>query len=124
MAMIFHVTYPSGERAYAIGYPGTKLVVDIVPPGPESCLYDELEVEFATTPTTGGRVLRIVGGPRRPTHRVRVVGGEAVREEWMAAREAEGWSTLDGNDPDPDVVWVVAMRDGLDVTTLGDVIPR
>jgi hypothetical protein len=123
MAMIFTVVYPSGERAYAIGYPRSKLVVNIVPPGPESCLYDELEVE----PDAAGssvRVLRIVGGPRRPTHRVRVMGGEIAREEWMNERDAEGWSTLDGQDPDPDVVWAVACRDDLDIATLGDVIAR
>ncbi len=127
MALIFEVVYPGGERAFAIGYPGTKLVVDIVPPGPESCLYDELEVEFgsgAGTPASPCRVLRVVGGPRRPTHRIRVPGGEAAREAWMNARDAEGWSTLDGNDPDPDVVWVVALEDGLDPRTLGDLIER
>jgi hypothetical protein len=124
--MIFDVVYPSGERAYAIGYPGTTLVVDIVPPGPESCLRDVLEVEPIPGAPSGTdvRVVRIVGGPRRPTLRVRVPGGELARENWMNVRDAEGWSTVDGHDVDPDVVWVVADRDGLDPSTLGDVLPR
>lgn len=121
--MVFEVTYPSGERTYAIGYPGTTLVVNQVPPGPESCMYDELEVTLDPG-ATSARVVRIVGGPRRPTHRVRITGGEATRERWMSAREAEGWSTLDGHDPDPDVVWIVALEDGLDPTTLGEILAR
>jgi hypothetical protein len=125
MAMIFDVVYPSGERTFATGYPDTIVVVQQVPPGPESCLYDQLEVDFANiSKPLPCRVLRVVGGPRRPTHRVRVVGGEVARTSWMDEIETKGWSALDGHDPDPDVVWVVAMEDGLDPATLGDVIPR
>ena len=121
MAMLFEVTYPGGERAIAVGYPGTRLVVNQVPPGPESCLWDELEVEpDPPGSTTGVRVVRVVGGPRRPTHRVRVPGGEAAREAWMEVREAQGWSTLDRHDPDPDVVWAVATREGLEAAALGE----
>lgn len=122
--MIFDVVYPSGERAQAVGYPGSILVVQTVPPGPESCLYDELEVAHVTTPGAPLRVLRIVGGPRRVTHRVRIAGGVAAREAWMSAREAEGWATLDGMEADRDIVWVAALRDDLDVATLGDLAPR
>ena len=122
--MIFSVTYPGGEQTYGIGYPGTTLVIEQVPPGPESCLGDVLEVAPDPVGSTNMRVVRIVGGPRRPTHRVRVVGGAAAREAWMAAHEARGWTALDGHDPDPDVVWVVALVDGLDPATLGDVIAR
>lgn len=114
--MIFEVEYPNGERAWSIGFPGGTLVVDLVPPGPESCLGDELEVEF--TKSGPCRVLRVLGGPRRPTARVRLPGGVAVREAWMTAREAEGWATADGLDPDPDVVWVAPTRDGLVPTSL------
>jgi hypothetical protein len=127
MAMIFEVVYPGGERTYAIGYPGTTVVVNQVPPGPESCMYDELEIDFsavAKTPSAACPVLRLVGGPRRPTHRVRVPGGEPAREAWMSAREAEGWDTLDGHEADEDIVWVVASRDGLDESTLDGLIPR
>jgi hypothetical protein len=124
MAMIFEVVYPSGEVTWGIGYPGTTIVINQVPPGPESCIYDELEVQPEPGDATKVRVVRIVGGPRRPTHRVRVPGGEIVRNAWMDARDNEGWTTLDGHDPDPDVVWVAALEDGLDPSTLGDVIPR
>ncbi len=112
--MIFEVVYPGGERACAVGYPGQPVRVNQIPPGPESCHGDVLEVDFTTTPC---RVLRVVGGPRRPTLRVRVPGGAAVRDRWMDARDAEGWSTLDGHDPDPDVVWLVG-EDGLDPAAL------
>lgn len=130
--MLFEVTYPSKEQTYGIDFPGKTyadrftIVVNQVPPGPESCMWDELEVEFDRTlgSSTHVRVVRILGGPRLPTHRVRVLGGEEVRNAWMDARDAEGWTTLDNHDPDPDVVWVVAMKDGLDPATLGDVIPR
>ncbi|MFN0247121.1 MAG: hypothetical protein ACKV2T_09435 [Kofleriaceae bacterium] len=124
MAMLFEVTYPSGEQTYGIGYPGTTIVVNQVPPGPESCMYDELEVVPVPGSSTSVRVVRIVGGPRRPTYRVRVLGGETVRNAWMDVRDAEGWTTLDGHDPDPDVVWVVALEDDLDPATLGEIIPR
>lgn len=122
MALIFDVVYPNGEHAVAIGYGGRPLVVNQVPRGPESCLFDELEVATHST-TAPCAVVRILGGPRRPTHRVRVIGGELAREQWMAAREVEGWDTLDGHDEDPDVVWVVATADGLDASML-DVMPR
>jgi hypothetical protein len=47
MAPIFEIVYPGGERAFAVGYPNQTLVVDIVPPGPEGCYLDEVEVDFA-----------------------------------------------------------------------------
>ena len=114
MAMIFEVEYPNGERAWSIGFPGGTL--DLVPPGPQSCLGDQLEVEFAKSGP--GRVLPVLGGPRRPTIRVRVPGGATAREAWMTAREAEGWATADGLDADPDVVWLAATRDELDPASL------
>ncbi|MBM4782112.1 MAG: hypothetical protein GQE15_30910 [Archangiaceae bacterium] len=112
MAMIFEVEYPNGERAWSVGFPGGTLVIDLVPPGPQSCLGDQLEVEFRKGEPC--RVLRVLGGPRRPTIRVRVPGGVPAREAWMTAREAEGWATADGLEADPDIVWVAATRDGLD----------
>lgn len=118
--MVFCVRYPRGEQAVAIGYPGTTLVVNQVPPGPESCLYDELEVTHDGTSVCP--VVRVLGGPRRPTHRVRLLGDQAVRDAWIVAREADGWETLEGHDADPAVVWVVATRDGLDIAQL-DVTP-
>jgi len=123
LAMIFEVEYPNGERAWSIGFPGGTLVVDLVPPGPQSCLGDELEVEFREGAPC--RVLRVLGGPRRPTLRVRVPGGVAVREAWMMAREAEGWATADGLDADPEVVWLAATRDGLEPAgLLSNVVSR
>jgi hypothetical protein len=112
MAMIFEVLYPGGECATAIGYPGGVLVVRIVPPGPESCYLDELEVDFDTL-----TVKRILGGPRRPTLRVRIDGTEADRERWMDARDAEGWVTR-GAPGEPSVVWCVADQDGMDPAAL------
>ncbi len=116
--MLFEVTYPSGERTWAVGYPDTTLVVNQVPPGPESCYGDVIEVDATGDAGTPCRVLRVVGGARRPTIRVRVAGDEAARDVWMAAREGEGWETLDGQDADAEVVWAVATRDGLDVASL------
>jgi hypothetical protein len=112
--------YPNGERAWSIGFPGGTLVVDLVPPGPQSCLGDQLEVEFAKSGP--GRVLRVLGGPRRPTIRVRVPGGVTAREAWMTAREAEGWATADGLDADADVVWLAATRDELDPARLASTV--
>lgn len=122
MAMIFEVECPGGERAWAVGYPDGPLVVTQVPPGPDGCYGDVIEVDFAAF--KGGspapcRVLRVVGGPRRPTIRVRVEGGAATRDAWMDARDAEGWDTLGGHDAEADVVWAVATREGMDVTALG-----
>lgn len=122
--MIFEVVYSSGERTWAVGYPNQILVVNQVPPGPESCYFDEIEVDFSAYPH---RVLRVVGGPRRPTILVRVEGTDADRELWMDARDAEGWQTLSGHDPDPTIVFVVADRDGKDLADLertGGVIVR
>ncbi len=109
--MIFEVEYPNGERAWAVGNPGEVLRVDPVPRGPESCLGDRVEVDFSRAPC---RVLRIVGGPRRPTLHVRVPHDGAAREAWIEAREAEGWATLD----DAQVVWFVATQDGLDAAAI------
>jgi hypothetical protein len=125
VALIFEVVYPSGEHAWARGYFGTTLVVDQVPPGPDSCLHDEIEVDF--TAPHPHPVLRVVGGPRRPTLRVRFAGTPGERDTWMDARDADGWETLPGYDPDPDVIWVVAARDGKDPADLeraGGVIVR
>jgi hypothetical protein len=115
MAMLIEVEYPGGERAITTGYYGGVLVVQIVPRGPEAALGDELEVDFGhQTP----RVLRIVGGPRRPTIHVRLTdASEAAREQWMDARDAEGWLTRDDAD-DPGLIYVVATRDGLDPAAL------
>jgi hypothetical protein len=110
--MLFEVRYPSGHVTWATGYPNQILVVQQVPPGPDSCYLDELEVDFSTEPAV---VLRVVGGPRRPTIRVRVPA--STREAWMDAREAEDWQTA-GDDRDPELVWVVADRDGLDAADL------
>jgi len=121
MAMIFEVEYPGGERTWAVGYPDAALVVNQVPPGPESCYGDVIEVDFAAFKSGSQapcRVLRVVGGPRRPTIRVRVEGGAAARDAWMDAREANGWDTLDGHDADADVVWAVATREGQEAGAL------
>ena len=97
MALVFTVSYPNGETAEAIGYPDQILRVDVVPRGPEACLYDEIECEFRTGHQA--HVRRIVAGPRRVTIHVRVTG---ERDAWMDARDAEGWSTR--GDPDNDDV--------------------
>jgi hypothetical protein len=117
MAMLFQVVYPRGEITMATGYPDGILVVQEVPPGPESCYLDELEVDFKTPPPSPLVVKRVVGGPRRPTHRVRLDVAEAEREVWMEAREAEGWVTM-GAPGEPSVVWCVADRDGMDPAAL------
>ena len=115
MAIVFQVRYPRGEVAYAVGWPNRTLLVDVVPAGPEGCYRDEVEVDFdAPQPHP---VLRIVGGPRRPTIHVRVPGSEAEREAWMNRREDEGWDTL-GSHEDDDIVWCVATADDLDPTML------
>ena len=114
MAQLIEVEYPNGERAIATGYHGGTLVVQIVPPGPEACVYDEIECDFTAIPP---RVTRVIGGPRRPTHHVRVALDEAGRERWMRAREDEGWDTRESDD-DPQLILVVATRDGMDPTTL------
>jgi hypothetical protein len=116
MAMIFRVIYPSGEQTTGTGYPNTTLVVREVPPGPESCWLDEIEVDFSVPEPHP--VKRILGGPRRPTIHRRLEGTEAERERWMDAREAEGWLTTTSPDDDHDV-WCVADRDGLELPTSG-----
>jgi hypothetical protein len=114
VAQLIEVEYPNGERAIATGYYGGTLVVQIVPRGPEACVYDELECDFTSDPP---RVTRVIGGPRLPTHHVRVALDEAGREEWMQAREAEGWDTRQ-SDEDPQLILVVATRADLDASTL------
>jgi hypothetical protein len=114
VAQLIEVVYPGGERVIATGYYGGTLVVQIVPRGPEAALYDELACDFATDPP---RVARILGGPRFPTHHVRVALDEAGREAWMDAREAEGWETRE-SDEDSQLIYVVATRADLDPTTL------
>ena len=107
MAMIFTVCYPSGERAFAIGYPDAPLVVDLVPRGPEACLFDEIEAEPFHGPTTECRARRILAGPRRPALHVRLDGAsESARDAWLDAREAEGWWVATSPD-DPDEIWIV-----------------
>jgi hypothetical protein len=121
MAMLFFIQYPNGERVMGTGYPNTILRVGEVPCGPECCYQDQVEVDFTDFSKdrhdAGLPVLRVVGGPRRPTIHVRVEGTEAERELWMDDREAEGWST---NSPPAggSIVWVVASRDGMDVEDL------
>lgn len=104
--MIFEVEYPSGERCFATGYPDSTLVVDVVPTGPDAAYLDEIECDF-----TGDhpRVRRVLGGPRRPTIRVRLEGSEAELERWMTARESQGWDTR----LEEGVILVVATRDGM-----------
>lgn len=115
MAMLFEVEYPGGERAIATGYAGSTLIVQVVPRGPEAALDDALEVDFGRDPP---RVLRVLGGPRRPTLHVRLAGASAAeREAWMDARDAEGWLTRE-DDGDPTRILVVAGHDGMDPTAL------
>lgn len=121
--MIFDVVYPSGERANGYGYPNQLLVVREVPAGPECCYLDEIEVDFTKDPVP---VLRVVGGPRHPTLHVRIAGTEAEVDAWMEARDDEGWST-NNHSADRNLVWVVAVRDGMDPEDLvraGGVIER
>jgi hypothetical protein len=124
MAMIFQVEYPGGERAYAIGYPGCVLRVDEVPSGPEACYGDEVEVRFPGPPFDifmVCEVVRVVGGPRRPTMHVRVEMSARERDAWLEAREEEGWVAALAPD-DPTRAWLVADRDGLgadDLTRAG-----
>src|SRR5512138_790975 len=123
MAMVLRIRYPGGETVWSIGYsvPGAIVRVDQVPRGPEACYGDEVEADF--TAPAPYPVLRIVGGPRRPTIRVRLADpsgnelAEADREAWMAAREAEGWLTNDADDGSTDI-WIVATRDDLDAREL------
>ncbi|MCE9574415.1 MAG: hypothetical protein K8W52_14805 [Deltaproteobacteria bacterium] len=108
MAMLFAVAYPGGERTIATGYPGAIVVVREVPRGPEACLFDELEIAATDEPGELGplfRVVRIAGGPRRPTLRVRL-DAAADRDAWLDAREAEGWWTATAPG-DPDDLWLV-----------------
>jgi len=112
--MIFEVSYPSGERATAVGYPKQTLRVDVVPRGPEACYGDLIECEFGGPPDHAVTVLRVVGGPRRKTFLVRVTGN---RDLWMDDRDREGWNTLDDPD-DPQVVWVVPESDDADPASL------
>ncbi len=121
MAMLFRVAYPDGEEVFGTGYPGQILTAREVPRGPSCCYLDEIEVDFSGFSSTRHDallpVLRIVGGPRRPTIHVRVDGSEAERETWMDAREAEGWQTKSPPGGGP-LVWVVADRDGMDPAAL------
>jgi hypothetical protein len=115
MAMIFQVVYPGGERTTATGYPNDTLVVREVPPGPESCYLDEVEVDFEMPePHLVKRVLR---GPRRPTIHVRLDATEAERDVWMDARDAEGWVTASAPG-DPSMIWCVADQEGMDPQAL------
>jgi len=114
VAMLFRVRYPDGEITWGTGYPDLPLIVREVPRGPACCYLDEIEVQFGAPEPLP--VLRVVGGPRRPTHHVRVAGTLGERDLWMDAREADGWVTCEADDPA--VVWVVAGRDGLDVAEL------
>jgi hypothetical protein len=113
--MLINVEYAGGERALATGYVGARLVVQILPRGPEACFYDELEVDFSGAEPY--RVVRVVGGPRRPTIRVAVAHDDATREAWIDAREREGWYGRPADDGS-DEVWIVAERDGLSVDDL------
>ena len=123
MAMVLRIRYPGGETVWSIGYPvaGSILRVDQVPGGPEACYGDQVEADFSVPEPYP--VLRIVGGPRRPTIRVRLADpsgnelAQAEREVWMDAREAEGWLANDADDGSTDI-WVVASRDGLDAREL------
>lgn len=112
MAMLLHIEYPAGERAIATGYPvpGSTLIVQIIPRGPEAALYDEVIVDL--TGSEPHRVLQVVGGPRRPTIRVRLELDERGRLSWMDARELEGWDTRE-SDHDPLEIWAVPLRDDL-----------
>jgi len=115
MAMLFEVEYPNGERAWAVGYVGSPLRVDIVPRGPGACFGDLLDVDHGVQPP---RVRSLLGGPRRPTHELELGPADTPeRETWMDAREAEGWLVRESPD-DPTRVWVVALRDELDAAGL------
>jgi hypothetical protein len=130
MAMLIEVQYPGGERVVATGYWGFELVVQIVPRGPEAAQGDVLAVDCTGASADLGaanppRVVRVIGGPRRPTLRVQLPGLDtAARERWMSAREADGWESRDADvtaatpTRDRDEVWVVATRDGMDVAEL------
>src|SRR5262249_29252509 len=56
VAMIFDLIYPNGEHAYAVGYVGLQLRVDIVPRGPEACYGDLVEADFGGPPNFDTRV--------------------------------------------------------------------
>lgn len=115
MAMLFEVEYASGELAWAVGYVGSPLHVEIVPRGPAACHGDLLDVDHECEPP---RVRALLGGPRRPTHELELgLAGEAEREAWMDAREREGW-LIRQSPEDPTRAWAVALRDGLDVAAL------
>ncbi len=117
MAVVFDVVYPNTERAYAVGYPvaGTTVRVDIVPEGPEACLGDLLEVDFAFSPCP---VRRIAGGPRRKTVRVRLPSADPrVVEPWLEARDAEGFETRQ-SDVDATIALVVPVGDNVDLARL------
>ena len=123
MALLIRVVYPGGEQVWATGYPDQILVVREIYGGPESCYLDELECDFSGYTTARDAripcpVLRVVGGPRRPTIHVRVQGTLDEVEAWIVAREAEGWAatTSPGH---PSFVWIVADREGLDTSELG-----
>lgn len=115
--MLLNVRYPLGELAIATGYPveGSTVVVQIIPRGPEAAVDDVLLVDF--TQGEPYPVVRIVGGPRRATIRVRLQLDEAGREQWMNARELEGWDARESDD-DAHELWVVPMRDGMDAAEL------
>ena len=131
MALLIEVVYPSGEHVIATGYLHRTLVVQIVPRGPDAAYLDELEVDF--TGDEPYRVVRVLGGPRRRTVRVRVDllsaslrdaarPGEAGacdgdHEAWLDAREADGWYGRVADDGSGEL-WVVAERDGLDARAL------
>jgi hypothetical protein len=113
MALIIYVVYPRGERANGYGYPDQILVVREIPEGPEACYADEIECDFQNyTGLETIPVVRVVGGPRRPTIHVRVPGDEVEREAWMTAREAEGWDVVESAN-DPSIIWAVAGADGM-----------
>jgi hypothetical protein len=116
VAMILEVVYPGGERCAAVGYPvpGSTLIVDIIPRGPEAAYRDEVEVDFETGPPYPVR--RVVAGPRRPTIRVGHRLAQPECDRWIEAREAEGWELREADD-DPAEVWVVAGH-GMDVAQL------
>lgn len=115
MAMLIDVEYPDGERVWATGYVDRPLHVQIVPRGPEAALGDILEVDFTVEPP---RVLRVTGGPRRPTIHVHLEHfTQAERDAWMDARDDEGWSTREAPN-DPTLVFVVATRDDQDPNDL------
>ena len=117
--MLIDVEYPGGERVLATGHHGRPLTVQIVPHGPEAALGDILEVDFTREPP---RVVRIVGGPRRPTIHVRLDPlSQAKRDRWMDARDDEGWSTRDDPD-DPALILIVATRDDQDPEQLHSTI--